>query len=169
MLRVESPKYKWWNAAFFIIALLVVVADQLSKLWIKSYSEGQIVFETGFFRIIHIHNTGASFGLFQDHSFALTIVAFIGIAFVLLYVFLVPRYFPFLSTRMSRVSLGMVLGGIIGNLIDRLNQGYVTDFIDTSIWPIFNIADSAITVGVILFALFFLLSSKTKTEIRNAK
>jgi signal peptidase II len=169
MLRVESPKYKWWNVVFFLTALLVVFFDQLSKLWIKSYSEGQIIFEAGFFRITHIHNTGASFGLFQDHSFALTIVAFIGIAFVLLYVFLIPRYFPFLGTRMSKVTLGLVLGGIIGNLIDRLNQGYVTDFIDTSIWPIFNIADSAITVGVIMFALFSLLSSQPKKEIRNTK
>ncbi len=98
----------------------------------------------------HIYNTGAAFGLFQDQSFTLTIVAFIGIVVVLLFVFLVPRRFPFLDNRLGKLALGLVFGGTIGNLVDRLRFGYVTDFIDIGIWPAFNIADSAVTVGVIL-------------------
>jgi len=70
---------------FFLTALLVVAADQLSKIWIRSYPEGQPIFEAGFFRIIHIHNTGATFGLFRDQSFALTIVALVGVVVILLY------------------------------------------------------------------------------------
>ena len=162
MRRSDSPPGKWWNVVFSLTALLVVAADQLSKLWIRSYSEGQLIFEAGFFRITHIHNTGASFGLFQGQSFSLTIVAFIGIVLVLLYVFLLPRRFPFLDTRLSRLALGLVLGGTIGNLIDRLRFGYVTDFVDIGIWPTFNVADSAITAGIILFAYFLLSSTRAK-------
>ena len=159
MQKADRLQGKWWqNVLFFLTALIIVAADQFSKIWIRSYSEGQLIFEAGFFRITHVHNTGASFGLFQGQSFYLTIVAFIGIILVFLFVFLLPRYFPFLDTRLVRLAIGLILGGTIGNLVDRLRFGYVTDFIDIGIWPTFNIADSAITVGVILFA-YFLLSS----------
>jgi len=90
---------------FFLIALLVVVADQLSKIWIRFYTEGQLIFEAGFFRLIRVNNTGAAFGLFQDSSFCLIIVDFIGIVLVLLYVFLVPRRFPFLDTKLADLPL----------------------------------------------------------------
>lgn len=181
MRRVESRQGKWWNVVFFLTALLVVAADQLSKLWIRSYSEGQLIFEAGFFRIIHVHNTGAAFGLFQNQNFSLTIVGVIGIILVLLYVFLIPRRVPYLNTRLSKVALGLVLGGTIsnlvdrlrfvfdstaGNLVDRLHLGYVTDFIDVGIWPTFNIADPAIIVGVILFAYCLLFSTRAKRPFR---
>jgi len=150
---------------FFLIALLVVVADQLSKIWIRFYTEGQLIFEAGFFRLIRVNNTGAAFGLFQDSSFFLIIVDFIGIILVLLYVFLVPRRFPFLDTKLGRLALGLVLGGTIGNLVDRLRFGYVTDFISVGVWPAFNVADSAITVGVVLFACFLLFSTRAKKPL----
>ncbi|MBA7680981.1 Lipoprotein signal peptidase [subsurface metagenome] len=152
---------------FFLTALLVVAADQLSKIWIRSnLVTGDSSPETGFFRITHIHNTGAAFGLFQDQSFLLTITAFIGIVLILLFVFTVSRHFPFLDTTQGKLSLGLVLGGTVGNLVDRLRFGYVTDFIGIGIWPTFNIADSAITIGVILFAYFFLSSTRAKKIIQ---
>jgi len=140
--------------SFLLTALLVVVADQLSKLWIRSnLLVGQSLFEMGFFQIIRLPpNTGAAFGLFQDQSFALTIVAIVGIAAILLYALLIYRRFPFLNNLLGRSALGLILGGTIGNLIDRFRFGGVTDFISIGIWPAFNIADSAIVVGVILFA-----------------
>jgi len=140
--------------SFLLTALLVVVADQLSKLWIRSnLLVGQSLFEVGFFQIIRLPpNTGAAFGLFQDQSFALTIVAIVGIAAILLYALLIYRRFPFLNNLLGRSALGLILGGTIGNLIDRLRFGGVTDFISIGIWPAFNIADAAIVVGVILFA-----------------
>ena len=150
------------NIVLFLIALLVVAADQLSKIWIRSnipFRESQ--FEAGFFRLTHIHNTGAAFGLFQGQSFLLSIIAMVGIAVFLVYAFVIYRGFPFLDNMPNRVALGLVLGGTVGNLIDRLRLGYVTDFIDFGFWPAFNIADSAVTVGVILFAYSLLSVART--------
>jgi len=131
---------------------LVAVADQLSKLWVRSnLAEGQLLFEIGFFRITNIHNTGASFGLFRDQTLLLTIFGIVGIVVLLLYALFIYRRFPLLNNMLGKIVLGLVLGGTIGNLIDRLRFGYVTDFIDFTFWPAFNIADSAIVIGVILF------------------
>ncbi len=153
MRKVKSLQGKWRSVVFFLAALLVVAADQLSKMWIRSnLVVGHSLPETGFFRIIHIHNTGAAFGLFQGHSFALTIVALVGIAVILLYALFIYRHFPISDNRLGKSALGLVLGGTVGNLIDRLHLGYVTDFIDVGVWPAFNVADSAIVVGVIILA-----------------
>lgn len=144
---------KWRNVVFPLTVLLIIAADQLSKIWIRaSLAVGQSLPETGFPRLTHVTNTGAAFGLFQGQSFPLTIVALVGVVVLLLYAFLIYRRFPFLDNRLVWVSLGLVLGGTVGNLIDRLRLGYVTDFIDFGFWPTFNIADSAIVVGVIILA-----------------
>lgn len=156
MQKAESLQGKWRNVGFLLTALLIVVADQFSKVWIRSYPEEQLISEAGFFRIIHTHNTGAAFGLFQGHSFALTIVASVGIAVILLYALFIYRRFPILENRLGRLALGLILGGAVGNLIDRLNLGYVTDFIDIGVWPTFNIADSAVTVGAFILAYLLL-------------
>ncbi len=153
MQKVNCLQAKWRNVVFFLTALLIVVADQLSKLWIRNnLAVGQSLPEGGFPRLTHITNTGAAFGLFQGQSLPLTIVALVGVAVLLLYAFLIYRHFPFLDNRLVWVSLGLVLGGTVGNLIDRLRLGYVTDFIDFGFWPAFNIADSAVVVGVIILA-----------------
>jgi len=162
MQKAESLQGKWRNVGFLLTALLIVVADQLSKIWIRSYPEEQAIFEAGFFRIIQTHNTGAAFGLFQGHSFALTIVALVGIAVILLYALFIYRRFPILDNRLGRLALGLILGGAVGNLIDRLHLGYVTDFIDFGVWPAFNIADSAVTVGVIIIAYSLLPLARTE-------
>jgi len=164
MQKASELRSGWqWNMLLFLIALLVVAADQLSKVWIRSnLLVGQSLFEAGFFRIIHVNNTGAAFGLFQGQSFLLTIVALVGITVLLVYVLVIYRKFPLLDNRLGRSTLGLVLGGAVGNLIDRLRFGYVTDFISVGLWPAFNIADSAITVGVILFAYSFLRSARAE-------
>lgn len=152
-----------WNIVFFLIALLVVTADQLSKTWIRSeLAFGQSLPETGFFQLTHVRNTGAAFGLFQGQTFYLTIVALIGVAIILFYVFNGFRHSPLLNNKLGKSALGLVLGGTIGNLIDRLRLGYVTDFIDIGIWPAFNVADSAIVVGIIIFAYSLFSSVKTR-------
>jgi len=151
MPRVNHLRDKWRKVVFCLTAILIVVADQLSKAWIKAnLLEGQSLFETGFFRITHLHNTGAAFGLFQDQTFILTIIALIGATVLLFYGFVAYRRFLWFESLLSRVALGLVLGGTIGNLIDRIRLGYVIDFIDFGFWPAFNIADSAVTVGVII-------------------
>jgi len=141
----------------------VVVADQWSKVWIRSYPEGQQIFKFGLFSIVHVHNTGAAFGLFQGYSFALTIVAIIGIIIILFLALSFSSRLPFLSSWLGKLSLGLMLGGAVGNLIDRLRLGYVTDFIDVGFWPAFNVADSAVTVGVLIFAYALLRSLRSKT------
>ena len=159
MRKVKSRQGKWWSVTFPLTALLIIVADQLSKVWIRSnLALGDSVFEVGFFRLTYVHNSGASFGLFQGQSFLLTIIALVGVSALLLYAFFFHRMFPFLGNRPGKFALGLVLGGTVGNLVDRIYIGYVTDFIDFHFWPVFNIADSAILVGMIMlaFSLFFL-------------
>jgi signal peptidase II len=161
MQKVNRLPDKLWSVFFLLIGLLVLVTDQLSKAWIRaSLLEGQSLFKLGFFRITYVHNTGAAFGLFQDQSFVLTIVAIIAIVIVLVCGLFISRSFPWLEGKLSKSALGLLLGGTVGNLIDRLRLGYVTDFIDFSYWPAFNLADASVTVGVILFAYSLLRSAK---------
>jgi len=154
MQKVNSLQGKWQNVVFFFTtALLLVAADQLSKLWIRSnLAIGESLFEVGFFRLTYVRNTGAAFGLFQGQSLPLTIITLVGVAALLLYVFFFHHRFPFLDNRLGKLALGLVLGGTVGNLIDRVYLGHVTDFIDFNFWPAFNIADSAIVVGIIILA-----------------
>ena len=152
---------------FSLTALLVAVADQLTKTWIRSYSEGQTIFQAGFFSIIHASNSGAAFGILQDQSFLLTIAGFVGILLILLFVFAISHRSPFLGATPGKLALGLVMGGTIGNLTDRLRYGHVTDFISVSIWPTFNIADSAVTIGVILFAYLFLFSTRAEKPVSS--
>ncbi len=159
MRKASNLQDRRRNVAFFLTALLVVVADQLTKLWVRSnLLVGQSLFEVGIFQIIRFPpNTGAAFGLFQGQTFVLTIVGIVGIAFLLFYALFIYRRYPLLDNLLGRIALGLILGGTIGNLIDRLRYllhqlGGVTDFISIGWWPAFNLADSAIVVGVILFA-----------------
>lgn len=163
MRKANRPQDRWRNVVFFLSGLIILLADQLSKTWIRTnLPEGQSLFEVGLFRITHLHNTGAAFGLFQDQSFFLTIVALVGIIALLVYVLVICRYFPWPDSRLGRSALGLVLGGTAGNLIDRLRFGYVTDFINFSFWPAFNIADSAVTIGAIVFVGAIFLSAQTE-------
>ncbi|MFC1873226.1 signal peptidase II [Chloroflexota bacterium] len=166
MQKANHLQGKWWDVVPFLVAASVVVADQISKAWIRAYPLEKTIFEIGFFRLVHIQNPGASFGLFPGHSLALIIFGFVGITVILFYILFLRHLFPPLDNTLSKVALGLVLGGIAGNLIDRLCFGYVTDFIGVSIWPTFNIADSGIVVGVITlsYALLFLATAR---EVRG--
>jgi len=159
MPKVSSPPARRY-AVLFLIALLLVVADQLIKWGIReNLAVGQSLWSWGIFSITLVPpNTGAAFGIFPSQTFILTIVSVIGIAFILAYAFLLYRRYPFLDSSWSRVALGFILGGTIGNLIDRLlyllgRLNGVTDFINVGWWPAFNLADSSVVVGVILFVI----------------
>ena len=166
MRRESSLRGNWHRSAvFLLVVILAVGADQLSKSWIRSnLAFGRSIPETGLPRLTHIQNTGAAFGLFQGQSFALTIVAIVGIVFILVLAFAFHRRYTFLDSRLGRLSLGLILGGTIGNLIDRLLLGHVTDFIDVGFWPAFNVADSAVVVGTILFAYRLFSIAKTAEQ-----
>lgn len=150
---------------FPLTAAVVLVLDQLTKFWVKNTIPLHGSWpETGFFRITHGQNTGASFGLFQDSRVALTIASCIGTVAVLYIAMSLSRRFAFLRWRTSMLALGLILGGTVGNLIDRAFIGYVTDFLRVWEWPDFNIADSSLSVGSIMLAWNLIRASSMENQ-----
>ena len=152
----SSPTCRY--LVFFLVACLLVVADQLTKFAIReNLAIGQSLWRWSIFEIARVPpNTGAAFGLLPDQTLLLVIVSVVGIAFILTYAFMAYRRYPFLDSTLSRVALGLILGGTIGNLIERVQyllgySGGVTDFIHIGWWPPFNLADASVVIGVILF------------------
>ena len=140
---------------FFSVAMSVLVADQLTKGLVRLHLiPGQSFPAQGLARITHIANSGAAFGILSNQGPLLMVTAGIGIAALLVY-----YRFPFFDGILTRMGLGLQLGGAAGNLVDRLQFGHVTDFIDLRVWPVFNLADSAIVVGVIILAYFLITST----------
>ena len=153
MAKVNRPHFSWRDIVFADIVLAVIIADQLSKLWIiRHLWPGETLWDNGLFRILYIQNSGAAFGIFKDHTPLLIILDFIGIFVILFLVFGLRDRWPFIKNMLVLTGIGLVLGGTIGNLIDRIRVGQVTDFIDPKIWPVFNISDASVTIGVIILA-----------------
>ena len=141
---------------FFSLAALVVFLDQASKWWIRStLSLGESLPPQGFFRLTFVTNTGAAFGLFPDQAVPLTFTAAIGVVALLLH-----YRWAVSNSLWLKGSLGLQLGGAIGNLIDRLRFGHVIDFLDFRVWPVFNLADSAIVMGAGILVYFLLFANK---------
>jgi len=143
-------------ALCLIVIALVSASDQLSKLWIRAHLElGESLPLTDRLSLSYVGNTGSAFGLLANQTFLIIIISIAALLFILLFLrYLSP------ATTLSIVSIGLILGGAVGNLIDRLRFGYVTDFIDFRLWgnfhwPVFNIADAAITVGVFVLIYSF--------------
>ncbi len=129
------------------LAAILLIADQASKYWINitmDYTETWPVLE-GIFHLTYVRNFGAAFGIFPYHR---TFFIIASILMVLLIVY-GQGYFP---RRYSLIQLGLsfMLGGVLGNLYDRISVGYVIDFLDFRIWPVFNLADAAIVTGALL-------------------
>lgn len=143
----------------------MLAADQLTKLWIRfTLDVGEVLWQAGIFSIVRSKNTGAAFGLFQEHSLVIAIVASIVVALLLFYIFWLHRRYPIFNSRLSWLALSLILGGIVGNLIERVANLIdpsrfigVTDFISIGWWPSWNIADAALVVGTILLACSLLL------------
>ncbi len=149
----------------FGIAGAVIALDQWTK-WLveQNIALGEDVypidFLAPFFRFTFWKNTGAAFGLFQNASQVLLVVSIV-ISLLLVWVYFKSLDEPVLF----RISLSMMLGGAIGNIIDRVTQGFVTDFIAVGRFPVFNVADSAVTVGVGLMLLgLYLQERKQKPD-----
>jgi len=172
MPKASSPSKSRLSKIFlFAIASLVLVSDQLTKLWVRSgISLGESIPETGFFRIKYVQNTGGAFGIFEDGALILAMVNLIGAAFIIYLIFNILK-FPILNDRRIQFSLSLILGGSLGNFIDRLFLGYVTDFIAIGGWPPFNIADSAVVSGSLLLGVLLILRSLSKedTDDKEAK
>jgi signal peptidase II len=162
MAKLLSLRDSWRGYAFAAIALFIVVADQLTKWWIRAnLAPGESLFDAGFFQIVHVRNTGAAFGIFRGHPLVFTVVDFIGIFVFLFLVLFLRRRWPLLGRMWVLAGIALLLGGTVGNLIDRLRLGDVTDFLDFKLWPVFNVADSAVTVGVIILVSCILFLPKS--------
>lgn len=134
-------------------SLLVVILDRLTKyIFCRCLSEGESVkIVPGAFHLTLVLNSGAAFGLFQGRSIIFMIASALIIILICVYVWLNKcKDLPVLT------ALGLILGGASGNLVDRAAFGYVIDFLDFRFWPVFNIADSAITAGAALLTIVIL-------------
>lgn len=145
--------FKTPNRRIALIALAVLALDQLSKaavLRFLGYAQEQVVIP-GFFKFVHWGNTGAAWSLFRGYNELLA-----GIALAALVVLYLSRHHFDTETRLGQAALGLVFGGIVGNLIDRVRIGHVVDFLYFFVlhdagevgFPAFNVADTAICVGV---------------------
>ncbi len=138
-----------------LIAVIVAAADQLTKwLVVRSLGEEESrVVISGYFSLVNWGNTGSAWSLLKNCNLVLVVISLL--ALLAMYLF---RHSFQLQRPGSRISLGLITGGIIGNLIDRVRVHHVTDFLDFYVgryhWPAFNVADSAICVGVGLYIIF---------------
>lgn len=142
------------------VSSLVVIVDRLTKyILFKNLSEGESVrVVPGLFHITLVLNSGAAFGLFKGRSVFFTISSVLIIAFICFYI-----WRGGCKDLLMLTALGLILGGAVGNLIDRVAFGYVIDFLDFRIWPVFNIADASITIGAFILAIKLIFNKRCCT------
>ncbi len=157
---------------FAIISLSVLALDQLTKTFIPLLvAEGPVEILPGLLNLVHVENPGVAFGLMRDLSpsirLPLLTTASAGAVVVVIYLYIREGR----QQMVEGLALSVLLGGVWGNLIDRLGDGRVTDFIDIHLgryhWPAFNIADTAITTGVALLLLLTLTSPSRSQQRRR--
>ena len=147
-----------------IVAVIAICFDQLTKIIIRRAvaSRSTIKVVEGWFHITYAENTGMAFGMLRGWNPVFIIVGFVAIGFIFVY------YRQFKASGWMRISLGLLLGGALGNLIDRIIFGYVTDFLQfrwwfvhLRWWPSFNIADACVVAGAIMVILGMFERSKS--------
>ena len=133
-----------------IVSILVLILDQATKFWIRTtfYPGLSRPIFPGIFHLSFVTNTGSAFGLFPGGGPIFIFFSILAIVILLVLAWQKRGKFSFLV----KLSFGLLLGGVSGNLIDRIRFGAVLDFLDFRIWPVFNIADSGITLGVIFLS-----------------
>ncbi|MGQ9683327.1 MAG: signal peptidase II [Anaerolineae bacterium] len=154
---------KLGSGLVFVVGAAVVAVDQVTKAAVARSLPLQVPWApieslSGVFSLTYVTNTGAAFGLFPQLGNVYVVVALAVVAALLIFY----RQFA-VTSRLMQVCLGLQVGGAIGNLIDRLRLGYVVDFLDFKFWPVFNVADSCIVVGVVILA--FLLLRQPAREV----
>ena len=154
----------WLGRAWPVLAIatVIIALDQWTKEWVRmtipKYTYIVPIPQLGeYFVFEHVDNYGAAFGILQNQGTLFIVIAAIVAIAILVYVWSLPT-----QNRLVRVLLGLQLGGALGNVIDRLNQGYVTDFVKMGIpgvyyWPNYNVADAAIVCGVIGLGIYILI------------
>ena len=151
-----------------LITVLVVATDQISKITVLSHLDPyERITITPFFNLVLVYNTGIGFGLFaREDQFTRWVLVFLTLSVALVLLVWLART----KETLVSVALGMILGGAFGNLADRLVRRAVVDFLDFHIhgwhWPAFNVADSSITIGVMLFFISSLLTGQGNSKLR---
>jgi len=154
------------NKKTYIIALIILIIDQISKSLIEvSYNLGDsISVINNFFNITVVHNTGGAWSIFNNHSYIFIIFSIIAI--IVLFKFM----FSFKNNFRNNIAFALTIGGILSNLADRIFLGYVRDFLDFKIfnydYPIFNIADITIVIGIMLL-IIAIIKGEDKVENRS--
>ena len=152
-----------------VVAVVAFTLDRVTKMWVEQnvplFTARPVVGE--YVRIVHTQNSGAAFGLLPERTTLLSVLSVLAVVAILYYYRQIASSSPFIAA-----TLGMQLGGALGNLVDRVGQGYVVDFIDVGVrggvrfWA-FNVADSSIVVGIFLVT-FLLWQGERKTAARTA-
>jgi len=161
MMKQINKKKIWIMAA---IVILMVFFDQLSKHLITARKDSlPLIVIDNFFTLDYVKNTGASFGMMQGNNSLLIWLSFIILGLLF--------YFHDHLPKKSSVFFPFIVAGTIGNLIDRIRNGFVVDFLDVYFrsyhWPTFNLADSSIVVGVVGLIILFILEEKEQKDNRN--
>ena len=139
-----------------VVALAAVAADQVTKAIVRSRLDlYEAVDVTSWFQIHHVRNTGIAFGLFPGAASPVTILTGVAVIWMLVYFTRAGARHPLMP-----VAFGFLLGGSLSNLVDRVRQGYVTDFLDPKYWPAFNLGDVFITIGVIALIAIFVFGER---------
>ena len=151
------------------VGLLAILADQITKAYVVAHlalhdSWMPIDAIEPVFRFTHVHNRGAAFGLFPQGGMFFLFVAVIVSGVIIYYYRQIPG-----QAWLVRLALGLQLGGALGNVIDRVRLGYVVDFFHVEYWPVFNVADSCIVVGVALLALAMLIDEYRAMREKQTK
>lgn len=166
---LSNKRYFTDYMILFAFAAIIVLLDQWSKEWIRTnLVYGEIyrpeLWLSQYARLIHWRNTGIVFGLFQNISRLFSFLPAIISLGIIYYFPRVPR-----EDRLIRIAMILYLGGGIGNLIDRLTQGYVTDFVSLGNFPVFNVADASISIGVVVLALGVFLKEQEEKKLTEAQ
>ena len=157
-------KYLKAYAFLLPIAISLVALDQLTKTWIRNnlaFNELWMPWEwlAPYARLVNWHNTGAAFGIFQGMNGIFEVLAIVIIILILIYFPLIPE-----DDFFFRLALTLQIAGAAGNLIDRLYRGFVTDFISVGRFPVFNVADSCITMGVVVLLIGMWLEERKSQD-----
>jgi signal peptidase II len=157
-------------AALFAVSVSVIALDQWTKWLVRAHLPFQATWLPSWLdwlspyaRIVHWNNSGAAFGSFQSGNHVFTLLAILVIAVIVYYY---PRVHP--SDWTLRLAMGLQMGGAAGNLVDRLRMSRVTDFISVGNFPVFNLADSAISIGVAVLLLGVWLKERSP-KIRQSR
>ncbi len=155
VMKDETPKTSGYYS--IILFLLFIIIDRITKVWALTLSGGRSI-DLGILEFVYATNTGAGFSILQNQNTLLSWIAVIALGIIIYYY----SHFP-------RLGFLMIVSGIIGNLIDRVMYGYVIDFINFKIWPIFNIADSLVFLGVLYTVIVWIKKDKEEKRGKETK